>query len=67
MSLTDLEFKITALSDHSNDVKNSSQLRLIFILENLANKFEEMLAAFSALNILEFLQRKFKVYSLMLG
>ena len=67
MSLTDLEFEITALSDRSNDDKNSSQLRLIFILENLANKFEEMLAAFSALKILEFLQRKFKVYSLMLG
>ena len=67
MSLTDLEFEITALSDHSNDDRNSSQLRLIFILENLANTFEEMLAAFSALKILEFLQRKFKVYSLMLG
>lgn len=59
MSLTDLEFEITALSDHSNDDRNSSQLRLIFILENLANKFEEMLAVFSALKILEFLQRKF--------
>ena len=67
MSLTDLEFEITALSDRSNDDKNSLQLRLIFILENLANKFEEMLAAFSVLKILEFLQRKFKVYSLMLG
>ena len=67
MSLTDLEFEITALSDRSNDDKNSLQLRLIFILENLANKFEEMLAALSVLKILEFLQRKFKVYSLMLG
>ena len=67
MSLTDLEFEITALSDHSNDDRNSLQLRLIFIFEKVANKFEEMLAAFSALKILEFLQRKFKVYSLMLG
>ena len=40
MSLTDLEFKITALSDHSNNDRNSSQLKLIFIFEKVANKFD---------------------------
>lgn len=68
MSLTDLEFDITALRVHSNHDTNSSQLRLSFYTRKFCEQiWRQMLAAFSALKILELLWRTFNVYLLMLG